>query len=222
MGFRRIYLASESLARRKLIKIFGLPVKVIPSRIIEKRIPAYSFSQVVKDNALEKARQVARRVKRGIIIGADTITVQGKSIFGKPRNLKQARQTLRRLSGRAAWVYTGVAVIDLDKKKTQVDYAKTKVYMNRLTDKEIKNYLSCVSPLDKAGSFDIQGRGALFISRIEGCFYNVIGLPLAKLYQMLKKLGVNLLVVGLLGYLVIGLSGCATEYNLAPTSLIRN
>ncbi len=212
---RRIYLASASVARRRLLESFGLLVKVIPSRIVEKRSPTGSFSKLVKDNALKKARQVARRGKHGIIIGADTITVQGKTIFGKPKSLKQARRTLKGLSGQAAWVFTGVAVIDLDKNETLVDYDKTKVYMSKLTDKEITRYFSCVSPLDKAGSFDIQGRGALFIPRIEGCFYNVIGLPLAKLYQMLKKIGIHLLVVGLLGCWVIGLSGCATEYNLA-------
>ena len=127
MRARGIYLASGSLARRKLLRILGLSVKVIPSGVIEKRTITGSFSQLVKDNALRKARQVARQVKQGIIIGADTITVQDKTIFGKPKSLKQAKQTLRRLSGQPAWVYTGVAVIDLDKQKTKVDYAKTKV-----------------------------------------------------------------------------------------------
>ncbi len=215
MRARKVYLASESSARQQLFTIFGLPVKVIPGRIAEKKTSSGSFSQLVKDNALRKAKQVAPKVKGGIVIGADTITVQGGKIFGKPKSIKQARQVVRRLSGRACWVYTGVAVINLDDKKTLVDYARTKVYMNRLTDKEINRYFACVSPLDKAGGFDIRGRGALFIPRIEGCFYNVIGLPLAKLYQMLKKIGIHLLVIGLLGFWVIGLSGCATEYNLA-------
>ena len=186
---RRIYLASGSAARQRLLKVFGVPVKVIPSGVTERRTAAGSFSRLVKDNALKKAQQVARRVKRGIIIGADTVTVQGKTIFGKPKNIKQAKQAVKRLSGRACWVYTGVAVVDLDRQETLVDYEKTKVYMSKLTDKEIDDYFSRVSPLDKAGSFDIQGRGALFIPRIEGCFYNVVGLPLVKLYQMLKRIG---------------------------------
>lgn len=185
-------MASGSVARRRLLEIFGLPVKVIPSGVIEKREAVRSFNRLVKENALKKAERVARRVRSGIIIGADTITVQGKTIFGKPGSLKQAKQAVKRLSGKACWVYTGVAVIDLDKTKTQVDYARTKVYMSRMTDKEINEYFACVLPLDKAGSFDIQGRGALFIPRIEGCFYNVVGLPMAKLYRMLKMVGVNL------------------------------
>jgi MAF protein len=215
MKARKIYLASGSQVRRKLLKIFGLSVKVVQSRAIEIRSTRGSIAQLVKANALRKARQVVRRIKRGIVIGVDTITVQGKTVFGKPKNIKQAKETVKRLSGGACWVYTGVALIDLDKKSTLVDYAKTKVYMSELTDREINDYFSCVPVLDKAGSFDIQGRGALFIPRIEGCFYNVIGLPLAKLYKMLKKIGINLLAIVFLSCGAFGLSGCATEYNLA-------
>jgi Zn-dependent protease with chaperone function len=116
---------------------------------------------------------------------------------------------LKRLSQRPQWLYTGIAIIDKDKHKTKLGYEKTKVYMDKLTDEEIKNYFTRVSPLDKAGSFDIQGRGAFFIRRIEGCFYNVVGLPLRKLYRMLKEIGV---VIFLLCFL---LSGCASEYNIA-------
>lgn len=215
MRFRRIYLASGSLARKNLLKVFGLPIKVVPSEVVEKRTTTLSFSCLVKENALRKAKKVAQRARTGIVIAADTITVQGKTIFGKPKNICSAKATLRRLSGKSCWVYTGVAIIDLDKQSTQVDYVKTKVYMNRLADREINKYFSYVSPMDKAGSFDIQGRGALFISRIEGCFYNVIGLPLAKIYQLFKKMGINLLIISLLIYGVFGISGCATEYNIA-------
>ena len=215
MTSRRIYLASGSLARRRLIKLLSLPVKVIPSSIAEKRNLKGSVSKLVKDNALKKAKQIARRVSHGIIIGADTVTIHNKKIFGKPKSLKQAKQDLRQLSGHAAWVYTGVAVIDLDRKKTLVDYEKSKVYMSKLTEQEIDHYFSCVCPLDKAGSFDIQGKGALFIPRVEGCFYNVVGLPMAKLYQMLKNIGLNLLLIGLIACWSFSLTGCATEYNIA-------
>ncbi|MFC1657838.1 Maf family nucleotide pyrophosphatase [Candidatus Omnitrophota bacterium] len=215
MSYRKIYLASVSPAREKLLKNLGLRVKVIPSRIAESRHSAGSFRQLAKSNALKKARKVSGQVKSGIIIGADTITVQKGRVFGKPANLRQARQTLRRLSGRSCWVYTGVAVIDLDKKKTQVDCVKTRVFMNRLNEGEIDEYFSFASPLDKAGGFDIQGRGAFFIPRVEGCFYNVIGLPLARLYEMLKKFGVNLLILTFACLPLLFLGGCVTEYNLA-------
>ena len=88
-------------------------------------------------------------------------------------------------------MYTGIAVIDIDKNRIFLDYEKTRIYMYRLSDEQIRNYFRKVSPLDKAGSFDIQGLGGIFIDRIEGCFYNVVGLPLAKLARMLKKVDID-------------------------------
>ena len=193
---RKIYLASDSKARRKLLKIFGLKFKVLPARIREReRTVRSSYAKLVKENALEKAKEVAKRVKSGIVIGADTIVVQDKKIFGKPKNLRDAHLMLKRLSSRPQWLYSGIAIIDKDKNKKLVDFEKTKVYMDRLSDKEIDSYFKQVSPLDKAGSFDIQGRGAFFIRRIEGCFYNVVGLPLRKLYRMLKGLDIKLYMI---------------------------
>jgi len=213
-----IYLASKSKARKELFKIFGWKFKVLPSKIKEERTTqSLSYSQLVKRNALKKAKEVAKRVKDGIIIGVDTITVQDRQIFGKPRDLKDAKVMLKKLSKKPQWLYTGVAIIDKDKAKTMVSYEKTKVYMDKLTGREIDNYFKSVSPLDKAGSFDIQGKGALFIRRTEGCFYNVVGLPLRKLYCMLKKLDVKVFIF--LFYLLpftfcLILSGCSTEYNI--------
>ncbi len=213
-----IYLATASKARNKLFKIFGLRFKVIPCMAEEKKTNKGSFAGLVKANALSKARDVAGKVKSGIIVAADTVSVQDKKVFGKPRDLKDAKAMLKRFSARPQWVYTGVAVIDKETKKTLVGYEKTKVYMDKLTDKEIEDYFSHVSPMDKAGSFDIQGRGAFFIRRTEGCFYNVVGLPLRTLYRMLKKLDVKIFVFFLVSLcpcvLAIFLSGCSTEYNI--------
>jgi len=209
---RKIYLASDSRARRKLLRVFGLKFKVLPARIAEKRKAGnFSYAGLVKRNALDKAKDGARKVKGGIIIGADTIVVQGKDIFGKPRDLKEAHRMLKRLSSRPQWLYTGIAVIDKGRNKTIVDYEKTKVYMDKLTDAEIDDYFARVSPQDLAGSFDIQGRGAFFIRRIEGCFYNVVGLPVRKLYLIFKRLGIKMLAL----VLCVFLFGCSTEYNLA-------
>lgn len=227
---RQIYLASDSRARRKLLEIFGLKFKVIANRAKEKRrAGGFSYAGLVKKNALAKAENAAERVKKGIIIAADTIVVQDARVFGKPKDLKDARRMLKRLSAKPQWLYTGLAVIDKpphqlskqnkyktnwcggkDKQKIMLGYEKTKVYMDRLSDKEIDDYFSSVSPLDKAGSFDIQGKGAFFIRRIEGCFYNVVGLPLRLLYRMLKGLGVNIFIV----LFCISLTGCSTEYNI--------
>lgn len=217
-------MASDSEARRELFKFFGLKFKVLPTGVKEKRKRGkLTYAELVKINALQKAKAAAKKVKSGIIIAADTIVVQDKKIFGKPKSLEDGRRMLKRLSRKPQWVYTGLAIIDKVKAgvkaKVLVDYEKTRVYMDALTDREINRYSNQVSVLGKAGSFDIQGRGAFFIRRIEGCFYNVVGLPLRKLYRMLKELGIKvfvlLLVTGCLGVSVTFLSGCSTEYNIA-------
>ncbi len=209
----KIYLASKSKARKKLLEKFGLKFKVLPSKVKEEdRRGNLSYAQLVKHNARNKAKEVAARVKEGMIIAADTICVQDGRIFGKPKNIPDARRMLKQLSGKPQWLYTGLAVIKKDQGKERIalDYEKTKVYMERLSDREISNYFKQVSPLDKAGSFDIQGKGALFIKKIDGCFYNVVGLPLRKLYRIFQKLGVFSLIC-----FVWVLAGCSTEYNLA-------
>ncbi|MFA5157238.1 MAG: Maf and M48 domain-containing protein [Candidatus Omnitrophota bacterium] len=208
---RKIYLASDSKARKKLLKIFGLKFKVLPAKIKEKtRAGRFSYPELVKSNALKKAAVAAAKVKSGIIIAADTIVVMSGKVFGKPKDLNGARRMLKTLSGKPQWLYTGIAVIDKDNKKIKTACEKTKIYMDRLTDKEISNYFSAVSPLDKAGSFDIQGKGAFFIRRIEGCFYNVVGLPLRRLYLMLKSLDVKVFIL----LFCLCLAGCTTEYNV--------
>ena len=212
---RKIYLASDSKARKKLLTILGLKFKVISSQAKEKKTRGrLTYPELVKNNALNKAKGVAGKVDSGIIIAADTIVVQGNKIFGKPKDLKTAKKMLKKLSEKPQWLYTGIAVIDKDKQKALVDCEKTKIFMDKLTDKEIDNYFRQVSPLDKAGSFDIQGKGAFFIRRIEGCFYNVVGLPLRKLYLMLKKLDVKIFMFFLTLLSAAFISGCTTEYNI--------
>jgi MAF protein len=215
---RRIYLASDSKARKKLLKVFGLKFNVLPSKAKEEMVSRrLSYANLAKKNALVKAKDVAHKVKSGIVIAADTMVVQGDKIFGKPKNLKDAQAMLKRLSEKPQWLYTGIAIIDKDKNKTLLDYEKTKVYMDKLSDEEIKDYFAKVSPMDKAGSFDIQGRGAFFIRRIEGCFYNVVGLPLRKLYRMFKKLEMKVFVFLFYAFsftLYAFLAGCSTEYNI--------
>jgi len=209
----KIYLASKSKARKKLLERFGLKFKVLASKVKEEDSRGnLSYAQLVKNNARQKAKEAAARVKEGIIIAADTICAQDGKIFGKPKNIGDARLMLKQLSAKPQWLYTGLAVIKKDKGKERIvlDYEKTKVYMDRLSDREINKYFKQVSPLDKAGSFDIQGQGAFFIKRIEGCFYNAAGLPLRKLYRIFKTLG----VLSILG-VIFTLFGCSTEYNLA-------
>jgi len=158
----------------------------------ERRALKRRCSDFVIGNALRKARYVAGRYASGVVIGADTVVLAGKRIIGKPKTLRDAFEGLRTLSKSPQWVYTGIAVVDIDSGKTYTAYEKTKVYMLPLTDAEIKRYFKKISPFDKAGSFDVQGPGSIFIDRIEGCFYNVVGLPLARLAKILQKTGVEI------------------------------
>ena len=216
---RKIYLASDSIARKKLFRILGVKFRILPSRISEQNnLFSLSYPGLAKKNALAKAKVAAAKVKNGVIVAADTIVVQGRKIYGKPKNLKDARRMLKKLSSGKQDIYTGLAVIDKDNNRLKVECEKTRIYMDKLGDKEVSQYFSRVSPLDKAGSFDIQGKGAFFIRRIEGCFYNVVGLPLRRLYLMFKDMDIK--VFSFILYLApcalfLVLSGCTTEYNLA-------
>ena len=193
---RKIILASQSKQRQRLLKQIGLHFVSARSDVKEEaslKLKA-GCADLVMRNALRKAKDAANRFDSGVVIAADTVVLSGRKIIGKPKNLSDAFRTLKLISRKPQWVYTGMAVIDIDNKKILTDYEKTKIYMYRLSDRQIRNYFRKVSPLDKAGSFDIQGLGSIFINRIEGCFNNVIGLPLAKLAKMLKEIDVDLFV----------------------------
>lgn len=203
-----IILASKSKARKKILKDFGFKVRVIAPNIKELSKPQGSFSQIVKMNALRKLKDTSKRVKSGIIVAADTLVFRKGYIFSKPKNLKDAKIMLKRISQKPHWVYTGIAVLNKNTNKLMLDYEKTKVFMHQLSNKEIEKYFSKNNPLDISGALDIQGKGALFVKRIEGCFYNVVGLPIAKLYKIFRKIGLVILFI----IFSIGNFGC-TEFN---------
>lgn len=209
---RKLILASGSPQRKNLLNLTGVPFQIQKSDAEEITEITTTCSALVKHNALIKARDVASRLKEGVVIGADTVVYVGnKKLVLKPKDLKEAKRALKVLMARPQWVYTGVAVIDVDRKKEILGYEKTKVYMSPLSDREIDAYHQLVPPLDKAGGFDIEGLGSIFIHRIEGCYTNVIGLPMAKLKDMLKKAGVSLLAL----MMMFSISGCTAEYNVA-------
>ncbi len=190
----KIILASASPQRRTLMKILGLPFTIKPSRAQEKTRITTNVVDLVKENAVIKAQEVANRLKSGLVIGCDTVVYSGQGrLILKPKDLSQAKKNLKELMAKPHYVYSGVAVVDVATGRTLVDYDKTKLFMRPLTDGAIDRYHSLVSPLDKAGGFDIEGKGGLFIPRIEGCYFNVVGLPLAKLAVMLEKFGVHVL-----------------------------
>ncbi len=189
---RRIILASQSKQRQRLLRQIGLRFVAAKSDVREAKRLKGNCADLVIGNALRKAEDIAKRFDSGVVIAADTVVLAGRKIIGKPKDIEDAFRTLKLISQGPQWVYTGLAVIDIDNKKTLTDHEKTKIYMYRLTDRQIRKYFKRVSPLDKAGSFDIQGLGSIFINRIEGCFNNVIGLPLAKLAKMLKRLDIDM------------------------------
>ncbi len=184
----RYILASASPRRKQLLQKMGLKFKIIPSSIQEKVDPALTPSQLVKKLALQKADDITRRFqgKKQIVIGADTIVVRRGEILGKPRDSLHAREILNKLSASIHYVYTGVAVIDTLTGKKIVDYEKTRVKMKNLSPAEIEFHSR--RHLDKAGAYAVQEEKDAFIEKIDGCYYNVVGLPIQLLKQMLKKL----------------------------------
>ena len=206
---KRLILASNSPQRRNLMKLFGVPFDIIPSQVEEVFDQDQSCSDLVKKNALIKAEDIASSEEEGIVIGSDTLAcLSNGQVLGKPKDFNEAKQTIKALFNNPHYIYTGIAVIDAANKTKYVDYEKTKVFMDKLSDDEIDRYHKKVNPLDKAGAFDIEGLGGSFINKIEGCYTNVVGLPLSKLRLMLKRVGVSLLSL----LLMISSTGCITQY----------
>ncbi len=191
---KKIILASASPQRKKLMRLLNVPFVVQKSRAREICRIRTTVADLVKENAFIKALDVAEGVKGpALVIGADTVVYARGKLVLKPKDLKEAKKNLKELMAAPHWVYTGVAVIDTVTGKSLVDYDRTKVIMTPLTDSQIDRYHKEVPPMDKAGGFDIEGRGGLFIPRIEGCYFNVVGLPVAKLVHMLRQFGIHAL-----------------------------
>lgn len=189
---KAVILASRSPARRALLRQLGLRFRAVPADLPEASAHRGGCGALVVANARAKARAAARGLRGGVVVAADTVVVVDGRIIGKPADLAEARETLRRISRRPQWVYTGIAVIDVASGRTYTAREKTRVVMRPMGDREIRRYFRRVSPLAMAGSFDIQGLGAVFVERVEGCHYNVVGLPLAALARLLKKAGIEI------------------------------
>jgi septum formation protein len=186
-----LYLASASPRRAQLVKLLGAKHVVIsPTHVDETHDGKLAPAEYVEQLALDKAKALIPKLsenEQGIIIGADTTVVLENAILGKPNDADDAKAMLRRLSGNTHIVYTGVAIVDSVSGKAHSFVEKTSVTFRELTDNEIANYVASGSPMDKAGSYGIQeDHGAVFVSRIEGDYYNVVGLPLCSLYLALR------------------------------------
>ena len=141
-------------------------------------------------NARLKAEWAATRLTRGVVLAADTVVVLGRRIFGKPSNRAVAVRMLQHLSGRTHRVYTGVCVVDVDKHRTTLDVAVTRVRMRRLSPTDIEAYLRRAKPWDKAGAYAVQEAGGMLIDKMNGSFSNVVGLPLDVVEKRLRRCGV--------------------------------
>lgn len=182
-----IILASQSPRRAHLLQQIGLDFSIQPSNIIEEIDESLSYAENVKRLALHKAEDLFKQNNAGIIIGADTIVVIDGKILGKPDSTQNAKEMLRMLSGRTHTVFTGFALVDAASKKSYIDSEQTDVTFRELTDAEISDYVNSGSPMDKAGAYGIQDDfGAVFVEKISGCYYTVVGFPLAKFYQAFR------------------------------------
>lgn len=183
-----IILASQSPRRSQLLKQIGISFSVHPSGINEEINKNSSFAENVKRLSLHKAEDIANKNHVGIIIGSDTIVVINQSVLGKPNSRENAIEMLKTLSGKTHTVYTGFALVDAQTKKTYIDHDETEVTFRDLDETEIVSYVASGSPMDKAGAYGIQDDfGAVFVKKINGDYYTVVGLPLSKFYLALKN-----------------------------------
>ncbi len=186
-----IVLASGSPRRYELLKNIGLDFKVDVSRLYEEQMSDADPMECAMANARAKGREVAQRHPQSLVISADTIVTLAQEkeeplILGKPVNETEAYEMLRVLSGRTHRVITAFGLLMHKYEKEEYDAVSTEVAFRQLSDEEIWAYINTGEPLDKAGAYGIQGQGALLIEAISGCYFNVVGFPLARLYLKME------------------------------------
>jgi septum formation protein len=187
----RFILASASPRRRELLASIGLDFDVIPSAIPEVRGAGESPEEYVARLSREKAAAVASKHAERWVIAADTTVLLGEELLEKPADKADARRMLATIAGKTHVVYTGVTLQNLKTGARDTRVAESEVRMLPLTEREIAWYVETGEPLDKAGAYAVQGIGAMFIDSVHGSYTNVVGLPLALLYQMLKRAGID-------------------------------
>ncbi len=185
----KLILASSSPRRAWLLRQVGIPFRTMEVNVEEGFSEERSPADYVLTLAERKALSAASKLREGIVLGADTIVLFQGEIMGKPKDAQQAKEMLSRLSGHTHQVYTGLALIDVGKGRTVTGYEVTRVRFRPLSAEFINSYVGTGEPLDKAGAYGVQKKGALLVERVEGCFYNVVGLPLSKLLTLLQELG---------------------------------
>jgi len=190
---KKIVLASASPRRREILEITGLKFDVCPSEYSEDLTLSLKPHKLAKFLSLKKAEEVAQKYPDSIIIAADTFIYFKNRLLGKPDTPEDAEKMLELLNGKVHSVITGFTVLDTGDGRIVSQSVATKVSFRKLSAEEIRAYIKSGEPLDKAGAYAVQGLGAVFIERIEGDFFNVVGLPLSALTECLKKFGVHVL-----------------------------
>ena len=190
-----LILASGSPRRQELIRLLGLPVEVVPSNVDEDTPEDWTPRQIVEGLSLRKALFVKERLAgqtsaESIVVGSDTIVVLDNQIMGKPRDAEDAFRMLELLSGRTHEVYTGVTCVRVSDGDAVTSHRVTRVRMRTLTAEQISRYVATGEPHDKAGAYGIQEIGSLLVESIDGCYFNVVGLPVSLLSVMLEKYGI--------------------------------
>ena len=190
---KNIILASASPRRRELLERAGIPFIVCPSKG-EEQITVSDPAEVVEELSEQKAREVfLKTVGEILVIGADTVVAVNGKILGKPKDQEEARRMLRSIQGGSHEVYTGVTLLTREEgaERQRTFHVMTKVVFYPMSEEEIQHYVDTKEPLDKAGAYGIQGKAGIFVKEIHGDYNNVVGLPVARLYQELKEMGIN-------------------------------
>ena len=181
-----IILASASPRRKEILENTNVKFKIMASSIEELRLEGESPCQMVMRLAFEKGIDIASRQKSDLVISADTIVVLDNTVLGKPKDEIEARKMITSLSGRTHQVITGISLINLDNNKKIIDYVISNVKFKNLSEEDINDYIRTKESLDKAGAYGIQGYGALLVEEIQGDYFNIVGLPISKLSDLLK------------------------------------
>ncbi|MDD2510171.1 MAG: Maf family protein [Syntrophomonas sp.] len=188
-----IILASASPRRQDLLDALGVKYKAVPAKVEEQFFPGELPRKTAERIAREKAEAVARDFDNGLVLAADTIVVCDGKLLGKPHDEDDAFHKLSCLSGKSHEVITAVCLQNIDKAESEVASEVTRVYFRSLSAAEIKAYIASGEAMDKAGAYGIQGLGSVFVERIDGCYFNVVGLPVSRVYEMLARQGINIL-----------------------------
>ena len=185
---KRLILASASPRRAGLLQMLGVPFDAVPSHISEDLETPRPPADHVAEISRRKARAVAGEFRDALVLGADTVVVLEGDILEKPADAEDAARMLTRLSGKTHRVFTGLTLIDTESDRVLSDVAVTDVTLRHLSTEDIRRYVQTQEPMDKAGAYAAQGRAAAFIESVSGCFYNVVGLPLARFWGLMDRM----------------------------------